>query len=180
MCIHVRWCLSSVLTFCHSWNAKLGAAKTDAESLCRVKLRGITYSLPGLHILKEPVLYKLSLQAHHTKGWGVMEGSVFPWFDFIWFLSVCSPDSSVCPCQVGVFVPHLLPCALSALPVLACCVSPHFWLVKFGGQREVGFFLLDFIVVVCVFLAAFFFSYYYQASWLLLWGKRVLLAIPRL
>lgn len=55
---------------------------------------------------------------------------------------LCVPSRWMCLCLTFCLV-------LSALPVLACCVSPCLWRVKFGGQREVGF--LSWILLLFVF-----------------------------
>lgn len=147
--------------------------------LCRVKLRGITYSLPGLHILKCLCLTDSICRTTTLKD--------KLWWKDLYFLGLilsgfcqsvapfplCPPSRWMCLCLTFCLVLSLL-CLY--LPVV-CHLA--FGLLSLEVGERLGF-LLDFAVVVCVFLAAFFSSYCYQASWLLLWGKRVPLAIPGL
>lgn len=153
MCTHVRWCLSSVFNFCCSWNAKLGATKPDA-----VFLSGHAY---GNHLFPTLAPYWRSLCLTDS----VCRATTLKdkvWWKDLYVLDLissgfcrsvapfplCVPSRWMCLCLTFCLV-------LSALPVLACCVSPCFWLVKFGGQREVGFFV-GFCCCCLCFLGGFF------------------------
>lgn len=116
-------------------------------------LRKITCSLPGLHICKQQCCREGVCLTYSVCKTTTLKGKV--WWKGLHFLDEVSVrDQPVAPlppyvlsscmglvwhhCLVTLkyYLPFCL--VLSPLPVLGCCVSPYFSLVKFGGQREVG------------------------------------------
>lgn len=142
------------------------SVKASAQKcLCRVKLRKITRSLSGLCIASSGVVGRVCSQCiqparpphkrlkRDGRSCVCLIRCHLLIVRLIWSpvssagrfqVCVCSVCRHRCPLMLSY---SLISClVLSALPVLARCLSPYFCTVNFGGQREVGVFLVLFFV----------------------------------